>query len=98
MLISVDCFVYGGFYRHIKIAEEVEILDGKTPVARLIHVSKSARNKAEASWIKEMEALGIVVRPRHQGYSREFLAEKSLPVAGKPGVLDALLGERKGRL
>jgi len=83
------------YLKLVRGGEEVEILDRKTPVARLIHVSKAAQGKAEAPWIKEMEQLGIVVRPKQKGYPREFLAKKSLPAGGEPGVLDALLEERE---
>lgn len=83
------------YLKLVRGGEEVEILDRKNPVARLIHVSKVSPAKAEAPWIKEMEQLGIVVRPDKKGYSGKFLARKNLPPVGKPGVLDALLEERE---
>ncbi len=83
------------YLKLVRGGQEVEIMNRKTPVARLIHVSRAAPGKAEAPWVKEMEQLGILVSPDKKGYSDEFLAEKNLPAAGKPGVLDALLEERE---
>jgi prevent-host-death family protein len=84
------------YLRLVRGGEEVEILDRKTPVARIIHVSRAAPGKAEAPWVKEVEQLGLVVGPQHKGYPRDFLAKKSLPAGGEPGVLRALLEERDG--
>ena len=39
------------FIRLVRGGEEVEIMDRETPVARIVHVSKSAGAEKEASWI-----------------------------------------------
>ncbi len=85
------------YLRLVRGGEEVEILDRKTPLARMIHVSQAETENNETPWIKEMERLGIVTPPQKKGFPPELLTkEKLVSTRGKvnPGVLEALLEER----
>ena len=85
------------YLRLVRAGEQIEILDRKTPLARLIHVSQAAAEDNEAPWIKEMERLGIVGPPQKKGFASELLTKENLVVARgkvKPNVLKALLEER----
>ena len=87
------------YLRLVKGGEQVEILDRKTPLARLIHVSQVNQAGHETPWIGEMERLGVVSPPLNRGLPADFLAGKGLVSKGKkgkPGVLKALLDEREG--
>ncbi|MBW1999992.1 MAG: type II toxin-antitoxin system prevent-host-death family antitoxin [Deltaproteobacteria bacterium] len=83
------------YLKLVRGGEEVEILDRKTPVARLIHVSKLPPNEIVAPWVKEMEQLGIVTSPTGTGFDKEFLAKDNLPTQDRPGALEALLEQRE---
>ena len=72
----------------------MEIMDRGTPVARIVHVSKSSGAGKEASWITEAERLGLVVLPSdNEDFPPDFFDKKKMP-AGKK-VLQALLEERE---
>ena len=78
--------------------EQVEILDRKTPLARMIHVSQADTEDNRTPWVKEMERLGIVTPPKKKGFPPELLAGEKVISArekGEPGVLEALLEERR---
>ncbi|MBL7211976.1 MAG: type II toxin-antitoxin system Phd/YefM family antitoxin [Desulfobacteraceae bacterium] len=78
------------YLRLVRGGEQIEILDRKTPLARLIHVSQSDVGQNKTPWIKEMEQLGIVTSPQQRGLPPEVLhGEKK-----KTDVLKALLHER----
>lgn len=86
------------YLRLVRGGEQVEILDRKTPLARIIHVSQYSNNKdSETPWIKEMEELGIVTPPTKKRYPPELLDRRkmvSTQEKAEPGVLKALLEER----
>jgi hypothetical protein len=76
----------------------VEILDRKTPLARIVHVSKAAENVAASSaWIQEARELGLVTPPMKGPLNADRLGED--PMTGnrqkKSGVLQALIDERQ---
>lgn len=82
------------FIRLVRGGEEVEILDRGTPVARIVHVSKSPKTHKEASWITEAERLGLITPPAdREALPRDFFDKEKMP-AGQ-GVLGALIEERE---
>ena len=83
------------FIRLVRGGEDVEIVDRGTPVARIVHVSKSAASDKEAAWIEEAERLGLITRAQNrEAFPPDFFDKDKMP-AGK-GVLEALLEEREG--
>jgi len=69
-------------------------MDRDTPVARIVHVSKSRGAGKDASWITEAEHLGLVTPASDKGdFPPDFFDKKKMP-AGKK-VLQALLEERE---
>lgn len=77
--------------------EQIEILDKKIPLARIIHISQSETQANETPWIKEVERLGIVTPPQKKGFPQDLLAEENLVLTrrmAKASVLEALLEER----
>jgi hypothetical protein len=78
----------------VRGGEEVVIMDRDTPVARIVHVSKSPGSQKEASWITEAERLGLVTPPSDKkGFSPDFFDKEKIPTGKK--VLQALLEERE---
>ena len=85
------------YLRLVRGGEQIEILDRKTPLARLSHVSRSESQANETPWIKEMESLGIVKAPQKKGFPPELLGEENVVLtrrAADASVLEALLEER----
>jgi prevent-host-death family protein len=82
------------FIRLVRGGEEVEIMDRNTPVARIVHVSKSSTAEKKATWITEAIRLGLITPPRNKEFSPNFLDKKQLLAEGK-GVLGALLEQRE---
>ena len=85
------------YLRLVRGGEQIEILDRKTPLARITHISKAESENSETPWIKEMVELGIVSPPKKKGFPAELLNREkvTLPRAkGKTSVLKALLEER----
>ena len=86
------------YLRLVRGGEQIEILDRKTPLARIIHVSQVAADDNETPWIEEMQQLGIVAPPKKKGFPPELLAREELILSkkeGRPKVLEALLEERE---
>jgi antitoxin (DNA-binding transcriptional repressor) of toxin-antitoxin stability system len=82
------------FIRLVRGGEEVEIMDRDTPVARIIHVSKSLGAGKEGAWVTEAERLGLITSPADkEDFSPDFFDKQKMP-AGK-GALQALLDERE---
>jgi prevent-host-death family protein len=82
------------FIRLVRGGEVVEIMDRDTPVARIVHVSKSQGAEKEALWITEAERIGLVTPPSDKkGFPRDFFDKEKMP-AGKK-ILEALLEERE---
>jgi len=85
------------YLRLVRGGEQIEILDRKTPLARIIHISQADAQDTETPWIKEMEQLGIVTPPKKKGFPPKLLAKEELILTGKKdkaSVLKALLEER----
>lgn len=85
------------YLRLVRGGEQVEILDRKTPLARIIHVSQSETQADVTPWIKEVELLGIVKTPRKKGFPPELIAEENVIMTRRTpnaSVLEALLEER----
>jgi prevent-host-death family protein len=88
------------YLRLVKGGEEIEIVDRKTPLARIIGIGKLPDSGKGTSWIKEMYNLGIVISPKKTQVSSNFMSiDQVVSSEGKPcRVLEALLEERdKGR-
>ncbi len=84
------------YLRLARGGEEIQILDRKTPVARLIHVSRLASDKGRAAWIQEMIQLGIVTSPRTTDFPADIFRRDRIPSEKKTSkVLEALLEERE---
>jgi antitoxin (DNA-binding transcriptional repressor) of toxin-antitoxin stability system len=84
------------YLRLVRGGEEVQILDRRTPVARLLHVSKATSGEGRASWIQEVIDIGIVMPPRERGLASDVLRRDDIPGARmKSRVLKALLEERE---
>jgi len=68
-------------------------MDRDTPVARIVHVSKSTAREKKAAWITEGVRLGIITPPQGRELSPDFLErERGFPEG--EDVLKALLEER----
>ena len=61
------------YLRLVRGGEEVEIMDRRKPVARLVHISDGDKERGEARWIEEMVALGVVRAPAKKGFGDRFL-------------------------
>ena len=86
------------YLRLVKGGEQVEILDRKTPLARIVHVSNSPETKENTSaWIHSARELGLVIPPSRGPIDLEHLEEdltSGVPIRKASGVLGALLEER----
>jgi prevent-host-death family protein len=88
------------YLRLVKGGEEIEIVDRKTPLARIVGIGKLPERQKRSSWVKEMYDLGIVVLPKKTRVSSSFTTgDHVVSSEGNTcGVLEALLEERdKGR-
>jgi antitoxin (DNA-binding transcriptional repressor) of toxin-antitoxin stability system len=84
------------YLRLVRGGEEVQILDRKTPVARLLHVSQVASEGGRAPWIQEVIDMGIVTPPKGRGLAADALRRDRIPgVRPGSGVLKALIEERE---
>jgi prevent-host-death family protein len=82
------------FIRLVRGGEEVEITDRNTPVAKIVHVSRSSETEKKATWIMEAVRLGLITPPRKKELPPNFLDKHKAFPEGK-GVLQALLEERE---
>lgn len=88
------------YLRLVKGGEEIEIVDRKTPLARIVGIGNLPDTEREASWVKEMYDLGIVALPKSTRVSSSLMSiDHVVSSEGNIcGVLAALLEERdKGR-
>lgn len=81
------------YLRRVKGGEVVEVIDRKTPLARIVKVGTQSPEKEGAGWVREVCELGLVTRPR-QSIPASKLADSSAVVQTEPGTLAALLDER----
>jgi len=88
------------YLRLVKGGEEIEIVERKTPLARIVGIGNLPDSGKRASWVKEMYDLGIVIPPKKTRVSSSFMSiDQIVSSEGNIcGVLEALLEERhKGR-
>ena len=88
------------YLRLVKGGDEIEIVDRKTPLARVVGIGNAPDSKQGSSWVKEMYDLGIVLLPKKTQAPSSFAnIDEVISSGGNTcGVLDALLDERnKGR-
>ncbi len=88
------------YLRLVKGGEEIEIVDRKTPLARIVGIGNLPEREKGSPWVKEMYDLGILIPPRNTEVSSSFTGiDHVVSSEGNTcGVLDALLEERdKGR-
>jgi len=52
------------YLRLVKGGDEIEIVDRKTPLARVVGIANAPDSKQGSSWVKEMYDLGIVLLPK----------------------------------
>ena len=81
------------YLRLVKGGEVVEVIDRKTPLARIVKVGMQSPEENRAAWVHEMCELGLVTRPR-QSLPASQLADSSAVIQTEPGTLAALLDER----
>ncbi|MGC8491396.1 MAG: type II toxin-antitoxin system Phd/YefM family antitoxin [Syntrophobacteraceae bacterium] len=82
------------FIRLVRGGEDVEIVDRGTPVARLVHVSRSDETGKDAAWLEEAERLGLITKSQNrEAFPPGFFDTDKMP-ADKT-VLQALLEERE---
>ena len=85
------------YLRLVRGGNQIVIMDRKTPLARIIHVSQGDRGNPKAPWIKELERMGVVNPPATRELPKELLDRRAvvlLPDRKKAAVLNALLEER----
>ena len=78
------------FLRLVRGGEEVEIMDRDTPVARIVHVSRSSETNKKATWVMEAIRLGLIAPPQKKELSPDFFNTNKILLEAK-GVLQALL-------
>ena len=84
------------YLRLVRGGEVIEILDRKTPLARIEAVGSRTDGAHQAAWVQEMCDLGIITPPRHRAPVGLTEPQQVVPADGKSaGVLDALLKERE---
>lgn len=84
------------YLRLVQGGEVIEILDRKTPLARIVRIADIHELGKGASWVKEVYDLGIVMPPKKREVSSVFssLDDVVSPDGNVCGVLEALLDER----
>ena len=84
------------YIRLVRGGEQIEILDRKTPLARIVGITNLHDTGKDASWVKRMQDLGIVKPPDMKKTKSEFTNQKGIVKAegSSSGVLDALVEER----
>ncbi|MFO7803736.1 MAG: type II toxin-antitoxin system Phd/YefM family antitoxin [Desulfovermiculus sp.] len=86
------------YLKLVRGGEEIEILDRKTPVARIIHISQvKYQPEEETPWIQEAKDHGLISEPANKRVEAELLNADDLPAAEAgytSGVLQALFQER----
>ncbi|MCF8053164.1 MAG: hypothetical protein K9L59_18155 [Desulfobacterales bacterium] len=81
------------YLRLVKGGEVVEVIDRKTPLARIVKVGMQSPEEDRAAWVHEMCVLGLVTPPG-QSLPASKLTDSSAVVQTEPGALAALLDER----
>jgi len=58
------------YLKLVKGGEEIEIIDRKTPLARIIRIGDMLEGPEGTSWVKEVYSLGIVTPPHKRHVCR----------------------------
>jgi prevent-host-death family protein len=84
------------YLRLVQGGEEIEIVDRKTPLARIVGISGLSSKGKGSQWVKKMRDLGIVMPPKKGKVSSDFSNIKNLASSEGQfcGALKALLDER----
>lgn len=84
------------YLRLVKGGEVIEVIDRKTPLARIIGIGDIHDLEKGASWVKEICDLGIVMPPKKREVPSDFsdLGHVVSSDGNVCGVLEALLDER----
>jgi prevent-host-death family protein len=84
------------YLRLVQGGEEIEVMDRKTPLARIVGISDIKDPGKEASWVKKMLLLGIVTPPRKKRVTSDFSRLDHVVSSKRKvcGVLKALIDER----
>mgnify|MGYP006280815935 CR=1 FL=1 len=70
------------YLKLVRGGEQIEILDRKTPVARIIHISQvKYQPEEETPWIQEAQDLGLISEPAKKRVEAELLNADDLPAA-----------------
>lgn len=87
------------YLKLVRGGEEIEILDRKTPLAKIVHVSKTNSGlESETPWIQEAKDLGLITSPSKETLDAELLNKEGLleTESGQNAkILQALLQERE---
>lgn len=87
------------YLKLVRGGEQIEILDRKTPLARIVHVSGMLeKDERPPAWIQEARELGLITPPLKGPIDAGDFAKGLVAVPSaqkKPGVLQALLDERE---
>jgi antitoxin (DNA-binding transcriptional repressor) of toxin-antitoxin stability system len=84
------------YLRLVKGGEVIEIIERRTPLARIEGVSDVQPGKGTPGWLTRVHDLGIVVLPRRKKVESDFSRIESVVSSGRKhtGALEALIEER----
>ncbi len=87
---------FSHYIRLVQGGEEIEILDRKTPLARIVSITGLPDGGKDASWVKRLTDHGIIKPPDTKKTGSDFTNQKGVVTSKSSagGVLDALLEER----
>ncbi len=87
---------FSHYIRLVQGGEEIEILDRKTPLARIVSITSLPDGGKDASWVKRLTDHGIIKLPDTKKTGSRFSNQKGVVTSksNAGGVLDALLEER----
>lgn len=85
------------YLRLVRGGEEIEIIDRKTPLARIVGIARPTARVQDSQWVGGVIDLGIMKAPENRTIPSGFISKKQLISSkGKNvGVLKALLEERE---
>jgi len=83
------------YLRLVQAGEQIEIIDRKTPMARIVGIAVQEDHAKAEPWVNRVIDLGIVKPPEKDKAGIGFAAKPVIPTRGESaGVLNALLEER----
>lgn len=87
------------YLKLVRGGEEIEILDRKTPLAKIVHVSKTdSWLESETPWVQEAKDLGLITGPSKKTLDDELLNKEGLletEAEQNANILQTLLEERE---